>query len=246
MRSERMVYLYPKQRRKVLATLAVMFLIYILHGSIASDDLSEEDNISVVSTTHRQRLSFNSCEALQEYGAELPYTFNIPLETSIKDVEIEPWVDAWFANGVYDSAQHGKLRIKPIDFVFTWVNGSDVEFVEMKEAAAHRSPLDIGGYFSKQNNRFREWDELRYAIRSVFINVPANMRGKIYLVVPELESLKPMLPTWLNEDVQDGLLRIVTHPELFDTHYDVCLPTFDSNSIEAALWNVPDLTSDTL
>lgn len=241
-----MVFAKPKQRRKAIAILSLCLLIYVFHASFRAEYLIEIDDIDSVSTTHRQKLFFNSCAALQGYGSELPFTHNIPLETSIQDVELGPWVDDWLAHGKYDSAKFGKMAVQPMDFVFLWVNGSNVEFVEEKEAAAHQSPLDIGGYFSKQNNRFREWDELRYAIRSIYMNVPESIRGKIYLVVPEMAGQKPMLPGWLKQNIEDDVLRVVTHPELFDSQYDVCLPTFDSSSIEAAMWNIPDLTSDTL
>lgn len=241
-----MVNRNTKQRRKVITTLSICSLMYMLYVSLNGDFEAYADDISSVSTIRHQKLAFNSCAALQEYGSELPFTRVIPLEDSVKKVKIGPWVDEWFAHGVYDTSKHGKMSVEPMDFVFLWVNGSNVEFVESKEAAAHRSPLDIGEYFSKQANRFREWDELRYAIRSVFMNVPKSMLGKIYLVVPELSNQKPMLPLWLREDIDAGLLRIITHPELFGSQYDVCLPTFNSVSIEAVLYNLPELTSDRL
>lgn len=192
---------------------------------------------------------FASCDELQKYALSLPYTHFVPFEESVQGINSPPWLDQWISKGVYEADRYGPIKISPIDFVYTWVNGSDADFAIQRQTAAKKSKLNRGDYFTKQENRFREWDELRYSIRSIYQNIPEASRGKIYLIVGETNGSDvavPLLPKWLKSKIDRDIVQIVTHRDLFPDPVEACLPTFNSLSIESQLGRLPDLQSDAL
>ena len=55
---------------------------------------------------------------------------------------------------------------EPIDFVLTWVNGSDLEFV--KSISQYRNETENVFEDSRQsNNRYADFDQMKYALRSI-------------------------------------------------------------------------------
>lgn len=116
----------------------------------------------------------------------------------------------------------------PIDAVFTWVDGSDTEWLARKRAALAGNSLDLHE-MAANGSRYASRDELRYAIRSVVCNAPWIRR--IFLVTAD------QAPPWL--DLDHPGVTVVRHRDIFG---DVgTLPTFNSHAIEARLHHIPGL-----
>eukprot|EP00164_Ancoracysta_twista_P020978 GFYU01037820.1.p1 GENE.GFYU01037820.1~~GFYU01037820.1.p1 ORF type:complete len:369 (-),score=57.92 GFYU01037820.1:14-1027(-) len=114
-----------------------------------------------------------------------------------------------------------------VDIVYTWVNGSDPDWNRQKE-----SYKGGGSHSGASNNRFREFDHLRYSIRSLFEH--CNFFRKIFLVT------NGQVPHWLDESKSDKLV-VVKHSDIFPKDENEDLPTFSSNAIEAVLHLIPGL-----
>jgi len=114
------------------------------------------------------------------------------------------------------------LWIKNISIVYTWVDGSDINFIEQKAKYEH-------GY-RNNNNRYRSVDELRYSLRSIVKFIPWH-EGKIYIVTNQ------QVPSWLN--INHPRVKIIDHKQIIPNHIR---PTFNSNIIELFLDRIPGLT----
>lgn len=118
----------------------------------------------------------------------------------------------------------------PIDLVYTWVDGSDEELINLRkqfEAHIHNIPTD-----SASECRWRDLDELKYSIESAYRFAPWIRR--IYIITDHQR------PYWFDEN-NPGKLVFVDHPDLFGD-FDEHLPTFNSHSIETHLHRVPGLS----
>ena len=112
----------------------------------------------------------------------------------------------------------------PIDFVVTWVDGSDPEW--LMEKNSYIGKIQNSGNMS---NRFRNWDLFKYWFRSVETNAP--WVNKIFLVTCG------HYPDWLNKN--NSKLRLVNHTDYIPND---CLPTFNSNAIELYLYRIKELS----
>lgn len=103
-----------------------------------------------------------------------------------------------------------------IDFVITWVDGSDEKWLKQK--------AEYSGSVSGDNRavRFRDWEILKYWFRAVELYAP--WVRKIHFVT------WGHVPSWLN--TEHPKLNIVKHEDFIPAKY---LPTFNSNAIE---WNL--------
>ncbi len=112
-----------------------------------------------------------------------------------------------------------------IDFVIIWVDGSDESW--KKEKAKYdpgaSSSIDAG------DERYRDWDNLRYWFRGVEKYAPWVHR--IHFVTCG------HLPSWLNVDNEK--INIVKHSDYMDSRY---LPTFSSHPIELNLHRIKGLS----
>lgn len=111
-----------------------------------------------------------------------------------------------------------------MDVVFSWVDGSDPNYIKSWEKAAGRK-MDSNGKLRSQDH-----GTLRFAIRSVVDNVPF-MRNLIIVT-------NNQVPPWINTSVPN--LRIVSIDEMFKNKSHV--PSFNSNGIEANLQYIPGLS----
>lgn len=102
----------------------------------------------------------------------------------------------------------------PIDFVVTWVDGSDPAWLGERARYTEAGDASI--------ERFRDWDMMRYWFRG--IERFASWVRKIHFVT------WGHMPSWLN--VSHPRLHVVRHSEFIPSEY---LPTFSSHTIE---WNV--------
>lgn len=121
-------------------------------------------------------------------------------------------------------ARPGALQCGPhVDVVLTWVNGSDPVHMAKRAQWRRASEDDNPG-------RFRDYDTLRYALRSVHAHLPPTRL--IHLVMADGEAP----PAWLN--TSHTRVRVVRHSTLMDA---ATLPTFNSNAIETNLHRIPGL-----
>ncbi|AGL20393.1 hypothetical protein L083_6883 [Actinoplanes sp. N902-109] len=119
----------------------------------------------------------------------------------------------------------------PIDVVYTWVDGSDLEWQARKAAALGRNDwLGEASRLAHNNSRFASRDELRYSLRSLHCFAP--WVNHIYLVTDD------QVPEWLDPAAPG--ITLVSHREIFgDTG---TLPTFNSQAIESRLHRIPGLS----
>jgi hypothetical protein len=117
----------------------------------------------------------------------------------------------------------------PVDVVYTWVDGSDPEWLERKNAALAALGQGQINRVAADQSRFTSRNELKYSLRSIAAFAPWVRH--IYLVTDD------QIPAWL--DAGGPRLTVVPHRELFgDTG---ALPTFNSHAIESRLHRIPGL-----
>ncbi|MGR0219744.1 stealth family protein [Agromyces sp. ZXT2-6] len=112
-----------------------------------------------------------------------------------------------------------------IDMVFSWVDGSDVEFLRER---ARRMQTYVVGEGDDSEARYRQIDELKYALRSVYLFAPWVRR--IFVCTDS----RP--PAWLAKHPK---VTIVRAEEMFaDTSV---LPTYNSHAVESQLHRIPGI-----
>lgn len=114
----------------------------------------------------------------------------------------------------------------PIDIVFSWVDGAAIEW---QRARARRMASYVVGEGDDSQARFRQLDELKYALRSIYLFAP--WAGNIYVAT---DSPKP---DWLAEHPR---VTFVTSEEFFED--SSVLPTHNSHAVESQLHNIPGLS----
>ena len=116
----------------------------------------------------------------------------------------------------------------PIDFVVTWVDGSDPEWLAENE----KYKKEVGLTTGKDTNgecRYRDWDVFHYWFRAVEKYAP--WVNNVYLVT------SGQVPKWLN--VNAPKLKLISHKDFIPEQY---LPTFSSNPIELNLHRIKGLS----
>lgn len=113
-----------------------------------------------------------------------------------------------------------------IDMVFSWVDGSSLEF---QRARARRLESYVVGEGDDHEARFRQLDELRYALRSIYLFAP--WVRTIYIATDSPR------PAWLAEHPRVRLMR----SEEFFSDTSV-LPTHNSHAVESQLHNIKGLS----
>lgn len=119
----------------------------------------------------------------------------------------------------------GDVRF-PIDIVFSWVDGAALEW---QRARAERMASYIVGEGDDHEARFRQLDELKYALRSV--NLFAPWLRNIYIVTDSPR------PAWLAEHPR---VRVLRSEDFFAD--PTVLPTHNSHAVESQLHNIPELS----
>ncbi|WP_150307097.1 stealth family protein [Planctomonas psychrotolerans] len=113
-----------------------------------------------------------------------------------------------------------------IDIVFSWVDGSDPDW---QRAVAEHMKSYVVGEGDDSEARFRQVDELRYALRSIHMFAPWVRR--IFVVTDS------PIPEWLGESSKVTVLR---HADYF-VDPDV-LPVYNSHAIESQLHHIPGIS----
>jgi len=204
--------------------------------------------------------SWSECEDVKEKADTLPDMLVVPIEDSVQDMVLEGWEDAWVAKARY---QGPHLSEPKIDFVYncmstlrddvtktenpTGVNGSQPELIAtMRPYEINSSLNDEEGIWldSHGANRYREWNELRFSMRSVemyagtFLNrvqILVNAYEKSPTDSSAVGKMGKQSPYWLREDVQQ--VQVLSQEDFFGPEERKCLPTFDSLTIENQLYN---------
>lgn len=111
------------------------------------------------------------------------------------------------------------MKNQVIDFVITWVDGSDPIWFQEKQKIFKKA---VGAVDTDdRSERYRDWGILKYLFRSIEKFAP--WVNNVYFVTCG------HLPEWLNTECSK--LQIVSHKDFIPQKY---LPTFNSHPIE---WN---------
>ena len=110
-----------------------------------------------------------------------------------------------------------------IDIVIPWVDGSDPEWQKLRQQYAGEED------FGNNDQRFRDWDLLKYWFRGVEKNAP--WVNRIHFITCG------HLPAWLNTN--HPKLHVVNHKDYIPEEY---LPTFSSNPIELNIHRIDELS----
>ncbi|MFB2583209.1 stealth conserved region 3 domain-containing protein [Herbiconiux sp. P15] len=113
-----------------------------------------------------------------------------------------------------------------IDMVFSWVDGTAIEF---QRARAKRMASYVVGDGDDSEARYRQIDELKYALRSVYMFAPWVRRIFIATDSPK--------PAWLADDPR---VTIMPSEKFFKNLSD--LPTHNSHAVEAQLHRIPGIS----
>lgn len=207
-------------------------------GIIASPDTDAGLETKPVEKEPEDHLS------LEEKGEALPEIQHIPFEDAVSDMNLVGWEDEWIAHASFDVKKWHTLAEPKIDFIYLWVNGSEEAFQKTKRPYEENSVLnDPEGVWLKSHgtNRYRDWDELKYSLRSIEKHA-SGFRNKIQILVNSVEGTedKKQVPTWLNDDkLTTEVVQVLAQEDFFDTEKHVCLPTFNSLTIENQIFNTP-------
>ena len=123
-----------------------------------------------------------------------------------------------------------------IDAVITWVNGHDPNFLREKKKYTVKelgtfSKIECNGLL---DTRFNNIEEVYFTIRLIRKNL--SWIRTIYLVT------NGQKPSFWNDDFSIKYkVKLITHEQIFKG-YEFFLPVFNSRSIEAMLWNIPNIS----
>ncbi len=123
------------------------------------------------------------------------------------------------------------MEQQPIDFVLTWVDGSDKSWQAEKELALQTPEAQAAlacGLIDAHSSRYRDWENLHFWFRGVEKYAP--WVRKIHLVT------WGHVPQWLNRE--HPKLHIVRHEDYIPEEY---LPTFSANPIELNFHRIEEL-----
>ena len=116
-----------------------------------------------------------------------------------------------------------------VDVVFTWVDGSDKQWLAKFQQYFNEPELKTALYATDMA-RFEDHNELYYSVGSVLRFLP--WVRKVFIVTDNQR------PSWLNEYPVEKI-EIIDHTQIIDARF---LPTFNSHVIEANLHKIPDLS----
>lgn len=119
-----------------------------------------------------------------------------------------------------------------IDFVVTWVDGSDPEWLKEKynfEILENNKDSQDFKNWLNSSCRYRDWDTMKYWFRAVEKYAP--WVNNIYFIT------WGHIPNWL--DTTNPKLKIINHKDYIPKEY---LPTYNSNCIELNLFRINDLS----
>lgn len=125
-----------------------------------------------------------------------------------------------------------------VDAVITWVDGNDPAHEAKRTNTLKESNDKISNKLSTGHlkTRFLDNGELYYCVASLRKYAP--WIRNIYIVTDN------QVPDFLTPEIQQQYdIHIVDHKEIFKS-YEWALPTFNSMSIETAIWRIPGLSEN--
>lgn len=120
----------------------------------------------------------------------------------------------------------------PVDIVFCWVDGNDVEWQKKKQKFQNNESKELNEQ-AIDNGRFVNNDELKFALRSIEKNLP--WINKIFIVTDN------QIPKWLN--TANSKIKVIFHKDFIQNEN---LPLFNSEAIESYLNEIPNLSENFL
>lgn len=115
----------------------------------------------------------------------------------------------------------------PIDFVVTWVDGSDPAWRAKK--SKYDSTFTTSENNMNSDKAYREWGTFKYWFRGVEKFAP--WVNKVYLVTDNQK------PDWLN--INSDKLVLIDHKDIINNDF---LPVFSANPIESNIHRISDLS----
>lgn len=220
--------------------------------SVVSEDKLVEDE----SNESMQHLS------LEQKAEKLPEFVWVPFSEAVQQEVLQGWEDEWVSNGRFDRKRWGQLQEPKVDFVYlcmldllpcqlidanvsAGVNGSEQAFQQTIRPWEERSVLnDPDGKWINSHgvNRYRDWDELRYSFRSIERNA-GHFLNKVKVLVNSIYEngvpVRKQSPSWLalDDPKVSQTVQVVSQEEMFEADKAVCLPTFNSLTIENQMFN---------
>lgn len=123
-----------------------------------------------------------------------------------------------------------------LDVVITWVDGSDIKLQQKRQSYLTENIASD----AISTTRFASQNEIYFCIASILKYMPDC--GKIYLVTDQQQPA--LLAQFAAENIcGPDKIQLIDHQVLFQG-YQTYLPTFNSLSIEAMLWNIPGLSAE--
>lgn len=126
-------------------------------------------------------------------------------------------------------AHEGVAVEEPVDIVYTWVDGADPRWQVIRRYWQTEYMHYLTNSDSISSCRYKNRDELKYSLRSVYQFAPFVRH--IYIITFN------QVPAWLQSDPR---ITIVDHSVIFRNTED--LPTFNSQAIECNLHRIPGLS----
>lgn len=254
-------------RRRVLYVVlfgsALLSLFVILRGALHEIDMDIDLDEDLLDIDLMDLLPPNTFESLRT--AYLPFraprtqvSHNVTL-LPVRELS-EECVEAYFSEGAPCGVSGGQPKL---DFLWTWVNGSDpLEDQAKKAAQAAFGPTDPWrpAASGTQARMYRDHDELRHSLRSVLANF-RGYAGRFFLLTADFplptttpnltQALPPgwrlgQIPQWLDIEARtawvdgDVGLQVVHHAQVFQPYLGT---NFNSLAIESQLGHV-DAISD--
>ena len=118
----------------------------------------------------------------------------------------------------------------PVDLVYTWVDGSDEEWVHTRNQ--HLQSQSSIPPDSLSQCRWENFDELRYSIESALVFAP--WIRNIFVVVDHQR------PWWFDEN-NPGKVVFIDHSIMYNKEFEEFLPVFNSHAIESLIYKIPGL-----
>lgn len=119
--------------------------------------------------------------------------------------------------------------MEKIDFVITWVDGTDPAWLQKKKEFEKERKDSLFRESQPETVRYRDWGFLPYLFRGIETYAPWVRH--VYLVTDNQK------PHWLDEG--SGRVSVVDHRDFIPKEY---LPTFNSHTIELNLHRIPGLS----
>lgn len=123
----------------------------------------------------------------------------------------------------------------PIDAVISWVDGDDPEHQKRRSAALHKTNNEEKNTLPSgfDATRFTDNDEIQFCIASILKFAP--WIRNIYVVTDN------QVPNFLTPEFRENHnIYIIDHKEIFRS-YEWALPTFNTRTIDTALWRIPGI-----